>query len=353
MTWEIGDAPPSREEVARWIEKDNICRIQQRQKIGPGRYKTKTGTDGDLSQIDGPTQKNRHGFKYSQRQNSTSVQHETQYMSIMSLEIHINTRGSLIPNPEQDEIACIFWCLQSDDEDLELNGVIEGTHVGILALSEDGGLARKISQQTEVEVEKESTELDLITRMVDIVRYHDPDILTGYEVHGGSWGYMIERARYKYDYNLCDEFSRMKSQSHGRFGKDDDKWGFNHTSTIRVTGRHMINIWRAMRGELNLLQYTLENVVFHLLHRRIPHYAYQDLTIWYNSTKPRDLAKVIDYYVSKVQLDLEILEQNELIPWTSEQARLLGVDFFSVFSRDRSSKSNRSCLELLSPKTSS
>lgn len=34
-----------------------------------------------------------------------------------------------------------------------------------------------------------------------------------------------------------------------------------------------------------------------------------------------------------MQLDLEILEQNELVPRTSEQARLLGVDFFSVFSR--------------------
>ncbi|ERF76600.1 hypothetical protein EPUS_09186 [Endocarpon pusillum Z07020] len=61
----------------------------------------------------------------------------------------------------------------------------------------------------------------------------------------------------------------MKSHSHGRFGKEDDKWGFNQTSTIRITGRHTINIWRAMRGELNLLQYTMENVVFHLLHRRI------------------------------------------------------------------------------------
>ncbi|ERF69715.1 hypothetical protein EPUS_09202 [Endocarpon pusillum Z07020] len=52
--------------------------------------------------------------------------------------------------------------------------------------------------------------------------------------------------------------SRMKSHSHGRFGKEDDKWGFNQTSTIRITGRHTINIWRAMRGELNLLQYTIQ-----------------------------------------------------------------------------------------------
>jgi DNA polymerase elongation subunit (family B) len=57
--------------------------------------------------------------------------------------------------------------------------------------------------------------------------------------------------------------------SHGRFGRENDRWGFTQASAIRVTGRHMINIWRAMRGELNLTQYTLENVTFHLLHRRL------------------------------------------------------------------------------------
>lgn len=330
-TWEVQETPPTRQEVQAWLEEQakEMSTSLDQSNVKNGILLTKT----DLSQIDGATQKNKHGFKYSQKQKSTSVQHETQYMSVMSLEIHVNTRGTLVPNPEQDEIGCVFWCLQSDEEDLEVNGINEGTHVGVLALSDSAGLAHRISQHTGVEVEEEVSELDLINRMVDIVRGYDPDILTGYEVHNGSWGYMIERARCKYDYNLCDELSRMKSQSHGRFGKEDDRWGFNHTSTIRVTGRHMINVWRAMRGELNLLQYTMENVVFQLCHRRIPHYSFQDLTFWYKNGKPKDLAKVVDYYVSRVQLDLEILEQNELIPRTSEQARLLGVDFFSVFSR--------------------
>ena len=328
--WEFEQAPPSVHEVRAWLEQGRADQSDRSARL-PGAVGK--SPKKDLSQVDGPTQKNKHGFKYSPKQKSTSVQHETQYMSIMSLEIHVNTRGNLVPNPEQDEIDCVFWCFQSDDENLQVNCNTEGTHIGILALSEDGGLAHKISQHTAVEVEEEHTEIDLITRIVDIVRAYDPDILTGYEVHGGSWGYMIERARCRYDYNLCDEFSRMRSQSHGRFGKEDDRWGFNHTSTIRVTGRHMINIWRAMRGELNLLQYTMENVVFQLCHRRIPHYSFQDLTVWYLSNQPKDLAKVVDYYVTRVQLDLEILEQNELVPRTSEQARLLGVDFFSVFSR--------------------
>lgn len=329
-SWQVAEAPPSRTEVQQWLRAESL----QRRTAAQVRTNVNLPTSKEeVSQVEAATQKNQHGFKYSQKQRSMSVQHETQYMSIMSLEIHINTRACLVPNPERDEIACVFWCIQSDDQNLELNGINEGTHVGIIALSTGGGLARKIAQHSNAEVEEQESELDVINRMVDIVREHDPDIITGYEVHGGSWGYMIERARCQYDYNLCDEFSRMKSQSHGRFGKENDRWGFNHTSTIRVTGRHMINIWRAMRGELNLLQYTMENVVFHLLHRRVPHYPYRDLTEWYTSGKPKDLARVVDYYVARVQLDLEILEQNELVPRTSEQARLLGVDFFSVFSR--------------------
>lgn len=323
--WEIDQRPPMKSEVLAWLDgiKDDASLNGKSSHL----------ENVDLPQIDSATQKNRHGFKYSQNHPSTSVKHETQYMSIMSLEIHISTRENLLPNPEHDEIGCIFWCIQSEEDSLEGSGISKCTRVGILLLSEDGLLNRTISQHTSVQVDSESNELDLINRLVDIVRDHDPDILTGYEVHNGSWGYVIERARFKYDYNLCEELSRMKAQSHGRHGKESDKWGYNHTSTIRVTGRHMINIWRAMRGELNLLQYTLENVVFHLLHRRIPHYPYKVLTKWYISVKPKELMKTISYYVTRVQLNLEILDENELIARTSEQARLLGVDFFSVFSR--------------------
>ncbi|KAK8176315.1 hypothetical protein BC567DRAFT_196529 [Phyllosticta citribraziliensis] len=330
LHWEIAAAPPSFAEVEQWL-KDEADKEMPTAGDGNGDLsKTRrkaAKSKGNLSQIEGPTQKNRHGFKYSQRQKSTSVQHETQYMSIMSLEVHVNSRGQLLPDPAEDEISSIFWSIQADVNE------IEGPRVGILTLSEDDGVAARISRQVNVQVEHEDDELDIINRIVSIVREYDPDILTGYEVHNSSWGYLIERARLKYEYDLCDEIARTISHSHGRFGKEADRWGFTHTSTIRVTGRHMINIWRAMRSELNLLQYTMENVVFHLLHRRIPRYEYQDLTRWYKSEKPRDLAKVLDYFLSRTQLNLDILDANELIPRTSEQARLLGVDFFSVSSR--------------------
>ncbi|RFU34499.1 hypothetical protein B7463_g1872, partial [Scytalidium lignicola] len=331
-SWSIDKPPPTFSEVESW-QRGNKVYTKGSNMINRTSSKLEGGlqTKSKLSQIEGPTQKTQQKFKFSE--GKSEVYHEAQYMSTMSLEVHVNTRGKLFPNPEQDEVQCIFWCLQSPEEGLERNGIEVGTHIGIVVLSEDGIIAKQVGRQAVLDIDEETSELDLMIRIVNIVRRYDPDILTGFEVHGSSWGYLIERARLKYDYNLCDELSRMKSQSYGRFGKENDRWGFNTTSTIRVTGRHMINIWRAMRGELNLLGYTMENVVFHVLQRRIPHYTWADLTKWYTSGKPRDLTKVINYFVSRVQLDLRILEKNELIARTSEQARLLGVDFYSVFSR--------------------
>ncbi|KAK4495386.1 hypothetical protein PRZ48_013717 [Zasmidium cellare] len=334
--WEIMKPPPSWDDVHQWLEderppeKDDLEDLEVDGPPAASQIKRKNRPAPELSQIEGPTQKNKHGFKYSQKKASTSVQHETGYMSTMSLELHVNSRGDLAPDPERDEVTFVVWIIADDQME-------ETSKMGIVLLNKDDDedLVERIRHLVgnSVQIDSEDNELDLINRMIDTVRFYDPDILTGYEVHNNSWGYLIERARLQYEFNLPDEFSRMKSQSHGRFGKDADRWGFTHTSTVRITGRHTINIWRAMRSELNLLQYTMENVVFHLLHRRVPHYSFQTLTSWYNSGKPRDLAKVLDYFITRTKLDLEILDANELIPRTSEQARLLGVDFFSVFSR--------------------
>lgn len=346
--WEISTLPPPYAVVEDWMKHENVSLPDpvktKCKRVQAPALPRKSIISRHMSQIEGPTQTNEHGFKFSKHKKTTSMKHQIQYMSIMSLEVHVNSRGSLVPDPAEDEIQCIFYSIQGEE-----NATTDRPRAGILCLSDENGIAERIARQVPVEVEYEEDELDLINRMVDIVRQFDPDILTGYEVHNGSWGYLIERARMKFEYNLCDEISRMKSQSHGRFGKDADRWGFTHTSTIRITGRHMINIWRAMRGELNLLQYTMENVVFHLLHRRIPHYQYSDLTTWYRSDKPRDIAKVLNYFLTRVELNLDILEANETVPRTSEQARLLGVDFFAVISRGSQFKVESTMFRIAKP----
>jgi DNA polymerase elongation subunit (family B) len=36
-------------------------------------------------------------------------------------------------------------------------------------------------------------EVSLFEAFLDFFHYHDPDIITGYEIHASSWGYLIER----------------------------------------------------------------------------------------------------------------------------------------------------------------
>ncbi|KAI5284072.1 DNA polymerase zeta, partial [Ascosphaera aggregata] len=247
--------------------------------------------------------------------------------TIMSLEVHVNTRQHFMPDPKRDEVQCIFLAIQpidtlEDDENLMLVVITLKTK-----------LQRTMLPKMNYVLFEEDTELDLINKLVDVVRCVDPEILTGYEIHGGSWGYVIERARELYDYSLCDEISRVLSQAHGSFGRENDRWGFEHSCSVRITGRNIINIWRAMRSELTLLQYTMENVVFHLFKQRIPHYHFQDLTSWFNSDIPRHRAITVGYIANRVCLDLKILAANETISRTQEQARILGIDFASVILR--------------------
>ncbi|CAG9945520.1 unnamed protein product [Clonostachys rosea f. rosea IK726] len=328
LSWDFAKLPPSYEEVESWWSQK-----QEKKQEQPLKNSFESTPTHFLSQIEGPTPDNKHGFKYSPRARSDKVKLEGSYMSTMSLEIHVNTRGKLVPNPEEDEVQCIFWSFKSDDPANSSQDYLQAGQSGVVVLSEDGVLARRMQKLDLGEVHGETSELDVFVRMVEIVRFHDPDVLTGFEVHASSWGFLIERARLMYDFNLCDQFSRMKCDSHGKFGKEGDRWGFNTTSTIRVTGRHMINIWRAMRGELSLLQYTMENIAWHLLHRRVPHYPWEVLTRWYRSHNIAQVIRVLRYYQARTRTDLEILEANELVSRTSEQARVLGVDFFSVFSR--------------------
>jgi DNA polymerase zeta len=322
-TWQLAKPPPPPKAVKKWVKQMQLQK-RQSEALKSNKLRQKRHT----TQLDGPTMKPAAVPGHT-AQVKTSVRHETQYMTMMSVEVHVDTRKDFVPDPAQDAIKCIFWCtrLDLDDED------VSAFSKGILVLSSQSINEHTLGKWTGASIYYAEDELELLNCFIDLVRDLDPDILVGYEVHNGSWGYLIERARIRFEFDLCVDLSRVRSLSNSRAGKDIDRWGFTQNSAIRITGRHMINVWRAVRGELNLLQYTMENVVFKVLRRRIPHFSFEQLTEWYQSRVTRNWAKVMNYFLSRVQLNLRILEGLDVVARTSEQARLLGVDWFSVITR--------------------
>ena len=127
-------------------------------------------------------------------------------------------------------------------------------------------------------------ELDLLNRLIDLIVEIDPDILTGWEVQAGSWGYLEARGQiHGFDLVFCPNYfdsplmaltgldiseliSRAPPRRSGARGTD--QWGMRKSSTFKVAGRHVLNLWRIMRSEKTLTMYTFENVVFEVLRRR-------------------------------------------------------------------------------------
>ena len=129
------------------------------------------------------------------------------------------------------------------------------------------------------------------------------------------------------------DIEELISRAPGRaFSNTSDAWALQNMATFRASGRHVLNVWRLMRTELELSSYTLENTVFHLLHRRyefsesrilkltsprIPKYEASTLTEWHNSPVPAHRARWLQHLLGRSTLVLEILDAADVVAKTA------------------------------------
>ncbi|KAK4687469.1 DNA polymerase zeta, partial [Tremellales sp. Uapishka_1] len=312
--WEYAFPPPTWAKVVDWCAKQDL--LVEKNKA--------------ISQLARPTQKNKYGFKFSQKRKSKDAEREHQNMSVLALEVFAQSRHQLLPDPEKDEIVAVFYCFQNEEESLRDTTIFPGYHAGYVVV--DGNQLRDGRMKLEdIPCHVVDSELDLVNWVIDIVKAWDPDVLAGWEMHNASWGYLASRANEAFSVDLMDALSRVVS-GHGT-GPKKDFYSATHTTTFKVSGRHVLNIWRILRSEVNLTQYTFENVVFHLLHQRVPHYSSANLTALWKSKAPGHSHRVLKYFFQRVVMYIEILDSAEVVTKNAEFARVFGVDFASVMFR--------------------
>ncbi|KAL6043773.1 hypothetical protein STEG23_018540, partial [Scotinomys teguina] len=295
----------------------------------------------ETSQIDGPSLNNTYGFKVSiQNLQEAKALHEIQNLTLISVELHARTRRDLQPDPEFDPICALFYCISSDTplpdtEKRELTGVIvidkdkTVTHQDIRY--QTPLLIR--SGITGLEVTYAADEKALFQEITNIIKRYDPDILLGYEIQMHSWGYLLQRAA-ALSVDLCQMISRVPDDKiENRFAAERDDYGSDTMSEINIVGRITLNLWRIMRNEVALTNYTFENVSFHVLHQRFPLFTFRVLSDWFDNKTDLYRWKMVDHYVSRVRGNLQMLEQLDLIGKTSEMARLFGIQFLHVLTR--------------------
>ncbi|CBQ72168.1 probable catalytic subunit of DNA polymerase zeta UPR-1 [Sporisorium reilianum SRZ2] len=338
LRWQYGPPPPTMLEARAWRQKEKVIE-KQRSKRRRARL---------LSQIERLTQSNDFGFKISQHKATTLVMRDKQHVTTLAVEVLTTTRGTLFPDPAFDAVQAIIYSFQNEDEHLQDTGSRPDLRTGLIIVApEDVNVDRLGLSHLALEVVED--ELELFNTLIDLVRAFDPEIIVGWEIHSSSWGYIIERASKEYDFDLVPQIGRAIVHNTGRAGGKSDNYAYTQSSALRITGRHTLNLWRLMKGELTLNLYTFENVCYHLLHRRIPKFSHQTLTHWFTSGRAELVGKALLYYVDMVELELEIISESEFVLRTAEFARIYGIDFFSVISRGSQFKVESIMLRIAKP----
>nr|XP_039265405.1 LOW QUALITY PROTEIN: uncharacterized protein LOC120341041 [Styela clava] len=322
-----------------------------------------TTTKKEGSQIDGPTLDNTYGFKAAQQHlGDAKSLHIVQHIKTLSIELHVKTRIDLRPDPDMDEIRCLFYCLDSDS----WTGTSQGMKTGAIIVDIDSvkkesempdsqkqstsrldtttSISRELFKKsgiTHIDTLYVRTEAELFLLFAQLIHEWDPDILVGYEVQMLSWGFLFQRAAHL-RCDLCRAISRVPAdEQRNRHAASGDAFGADNASELHVVGRLVLNLWRLMKTELALYDYTFESVAYHLLHERHPSYDHQTLTNWYDPPSRGGQVtfshihrwRVIDYYVTRVRANLRLLQQQDLVDRTSELARLFGIQFYDVLTR--------------------
>ncbi|XP_052808091.1 uncharacterized protein LOC128236972 isoform X1 [Mya arenaria] len=339
----------------------------------------------DTSQIEGPSLKNSFGFRHSQQNlQDAKALHEFQYLTILSVEVHAESRGDLMPDPEHDPLIAIFYSIFNDvpaergtrqetgvlivhpesanqqSGDLASTNQKESNQMGSSHKPQAGsstdqkqsapsnktspGIKDSDPKKYEMTLLEKSgflgvkvtyvqDEMELLTTFIDLVLNWDADILVGWEIQQLSWGYLLQRAS-TLGRNLSQALSRLpdaRQASHHSAKKDE--YGADHMSEIHIAGRITLNLWRLLRHEVTLNIYSFENVAFHVLHRRIPLYPFRSLTSWFKHRTHLHRWKVLSHYMTRAKANLELLDQLDVVGRTSEFARVFGIEFYHVLSR--------------------
>ncbi|XP_061284640.1 DNA polymerase zeta catalytic subunit isoform X3 [Bos javanicus] len=295
----------------------------------------------ETSQIDGPSLNNTYGFKVSiQNLQEAKALHEIQNLTLISVELHARTRRDLEPDPEFDPICALFYCISSDTP---LPDTDKTELTGVIVIDKDKTVSSQdIRYQTPLlirsgitglQVTYAADEKTLFQEIANIIKRYDPDILIGYEIQMHSWGYLLQRAA-ALSVDLCQMISRVPDdKTENRFAAERDEYGSDVMSEINIVGRITLNLWRIMRNEVALNNYTFENVSFHVLHQRFPLFTFRVLSDWFDNKTDLYRWKMVDHYISRVRGNLQMLEQLDLIGKTSEMARLFGIQFLHVLTR--------------------
>ncbi|XP_034653451.1 DNA polymerase zeta catalytic subunit isoform X1 [Drosophila subobscura] len=294
---------------------------------------------------------NTFGFKVNlENLQQAKADIECNYLTIMTLEVFVSTRGELQPDPMHDEIRCLFYAIEHSLPHADAAGSLPSKACGYIMVNHaqdllSEGLIHGLDKDIEVQVV--ASEAEAMEALLALCARWDADIYAGYEIEMASWGYVIDRAKHLC-FNIAPLLSRVPTQKVRDFVDEDREQFTDLDVEMKLCGRILLDVWRLMRSEIALTSYTFENVMYHILHKRCPWHTPKTLTEWFDSPCTRWI--VLEYHLERVRGTLALLDQLDLLGRTSEMAKLIGIQFYEVLSRGSQFRVESMMLRIAKPK---
>jgi DNA polymerase elongation subunit (family B) len=283
-----------------------------------------------------PSSQQKNDFKHNiELTNLTTT--ESNCLTLLSMELYVNTRENLQPNPELDSIGFICYSIYTENNKIyENNFILYDSQLRSLATTR---FICTLSKKYFKTIDYVYSEEELIKKFIQIVQLQDPDILLGFEIQKTSWCFLIKRALKLGINDICKLLSRLPKSSRDSVlrvpgkNKKSNEEPFMLPQDLQIAGRIVLNLWRILRSEISLNIYTFENCCYHILHERTPKYSYALLTSFFKHRTDLLRWKTIDYYAHRTLSSIKMLHKLNLISKTSEFARVYGIEFYHVMSR--------------------
>lgn len=136
------------------------------------------------------------------------------------------TREDFFPNPQIDEIRCIFYAIENSipSDHIDDAKKLPRKSCGYIMVHDPRDKVTKEGHihglDEDIEVTIVNSEVEALEALLGLCSRWDPDIYAGYEIEMSSWGYIIDRAKYLC-LNIAPLLSRVPTQKTREFVDED------------------------------------------------------------------------------------------------------------------------------------
>ncbi|GJD08607.1 DNA polymerase zeta catalytic subunit [Galdieria sulphuraria] len=292
---------------------------------------------------------------HSYQQDDELLPHQSQGLTLMSLEVITEAREGKLPDPAIDAVHIVCMVIHDERAKLHLGPTYQDIFHVILLAEDPVSTQYPYLISDDISIQMVSNEEELFYKVAHWIRYYDIDMIFGYDIHRSSLGYLIERGHHlgwaftrwisrwketKPNINTWNNDEAVEDEEEESVNQDNcpipdasraDTYMKRLGCHIKITGRYVFGIWNILRVQVKLPYYDYEGASAALLKKRIP--AYEPWVLGSFLQKTQHIHIAYEYCLQKAADNFHFLEELDWVSQTSELARIFGIDFRSVITR--------------------